>query len=166
VINFNINNTNSDKKLDLDTKHLKIRKDRFDKIMSPVNGNIIEFNDKDCGGKIIISFEYKDRKYIMEMCEVLYNNYKSSNTKVSSGEKIGSSTGSPLVITVKDSQNILINLSLFSEQKFKNNVNDMGNVEGGLGLFDYTVKSVYDMFKPKDNKEKISEDLKRIKKLL
>lgn len=166
MINFNINNTNSNKKLDLNTKSLKIRKDRFDKIMSPVNGNIIEFNDEDCGGKVTISFEYKDRKYTMEMCEVSYKNYNSSNTKVSSGERIGVSTGSPLVITVKDSKNIKVKLSLFEDKKTKNNVNNYTDIEGDLGLFDYTVNSVYDIFKPKDDEEKINENLKRIKKLL
>lgn len=166
MINFNINKDKSDKKLDLDTKHLKIRKDKYDKIMSPVNGYIISFNDKDCGGQIIISFEFKNKKYTMEMCGVLYKNYRSSNVKVSDGERIGLSTGNPLVITVKDYKNIPVKLSLFDEEKTKNNVRGFEDTEGGLGLFDYAIDSIYDFFSPKDDKEKIEEDLKRIKKLL
>ena len=59
--------------------------------------------------------------------------------------------------------NIVLN---YEDKKTKNNVNNYTDIEGDLGLFDYTVNSVYDIFKPKDDEEKINENLKRIKKLL
>jgi len=146
MINFNINNLSSTKKLDLNTKNLKIRQDVGDKIKSPTNGKIIDVDDKTCGGQVTISFQYEKSEYTMEMCGIIYRNFRGKNSKVLVGEQIGVSTGQPLYISVSDYRNRPVKLSLFGEKK---STKDSYDSNSEATLFDAIIHSISNSFKSK-----------------
>jgi len=164
MINFNINNRKNNKTLDLNNKKLKIRQDKGDIIKSPVKGQILEFDDDTCGGRVIILFEYKNKEYTLVMCEVVRKNYGLSTNKISVGEDVGVSTGSPLYITVNDHRNEPVKLSAFSDEYEKTEYRyDRGSKKDTF--FDYMIDSLYSSLGD-DKSKKVNENIERIKKLL
>lgn len=164
MINFNVNNRKNNKTLDLNEKKLKIRQDKGDIIKSPVNGQILEFDDDTCGGRVIILFEHKNKEYTLVMCEVTRRNYGLSTNKISVGDDVGVSTGSPLYITVNDYRNEPVKLSdLLDEYKETEYRYNRGGKKDTF--FDYMVDSLYSSLGA-DKSKKVNENIERIKKLL
>lgn len=165
MINFNINNRGNNKTLDLNYEKLKVRQDKGDSIKSPVNGKILEFDDDNCGGRVVISFEYENKEYTLVMCEVIRRNYRLSTNKITVGDDIGVSTGRPLFITVNDNRNEPVKLSKFSDGYRKDEYRYDGNNVGKGTFFDYMVDSLYSSLGA-DKSKKVNENIEKIKKLL
>ena len=162
-MNLNINNTNSGGKLNLNTKELKIRQDSGNTIKSPIDGRIIDINKDSCEGKVVISFESGQDKYTLEICGVgrIRTNVGS---KITTGYPIGVSKGDALRIKVMNHRNESVKLSEFEKDNNKSNGNSS---DDRFGLLDLMINSLYEPFKGSSGKkEKIKEDIQRIKKLL
>ena len=118
-----------------------------------------------CDGKVVILFRDNNDRYTVELCGV-GNIMKMDGSNVKIGDKIGLSQGEPLYIKVFNSRNEKM---MLSDLEKKDTEPDKFNSSDSLDrptLFDVLMGYLYEPFKGPNKKEKIKEDIDRIKSLL
>lgn len=170
MINFNLIFPNKKSNLNLNTTDLKVRTNQFGKILFPyTEGKIISINQNECGGNIIISFNYNGELYTMNFCNI--DEIKvSEGTLVKEGSVLGITNKNHIKVSILDSKNKKTRFSFFNNDKIKSskysdNETNPENVVLNTSLS--PMSFAHDVFSDLLGlKPKLNEEITRIKELL
>jgi hypothetical protein len=168
MINFNILSPKS--KVSVKNKKVVYKIPIGESVYSPVNGKVLNSNDRECGGNLTIVFDYGGEKYIMSICGIDSLNM-GSGYSIREGDKIGESTKRSMSIEILDDKNKPIDLSKFDTEDEKSKKNSDDSILKNMVKIALTPMDAIKGVLPKRKNESVKnreliENIQRIKKLL